>query len=476
MPSRLNRALEAKFMFSGDSQLRLQTIVRLRWVGVIGQILALCVVYFWFGFDLPIGPCLTVIAVSAWVNVFLAIRYPARHRLSVNFATGLLAYDIIQLASLLYLTGGIDNPFTMLIVAPVTVSAATLPLVYTVGLGLLALACTWLLAFHSMPLPWYVEPPFALPFLYKIGILAAVTASMPFLAIYVWRLTQEGRQMSAALAATELVLAREQKLHALDGLAAAAAHELGTPLSTITLVTNELDRQIAKDNPHRDDILLLRSQAQRCREILQKLTRHPPDEDPLHGSLTVKEMLHEAAAPYMDGAASIKIRTAPAETATGPDARHPLASRRPGVIYGLGNIIENAADYAQARVDISSEWDGQSVTVVIADDGPGFKPDVIDTLGEPYVTTRSDGRKERRSGTKVAGMGLGFFIAKTLLERSGARLNLENRALPEHGAIVRISWPRAAFEAPIANRETEIPRPARRVEPPGPNDPISDLI
>ena len=313
MVGQLNRTFESKASFSGDSQLRLQTIVRLRWIGVLGQIFALCVVYFWLGFDLPIGPCLTIIAVSAWVNVFLAIYYPARHRLSVNFATALLAYDIVQLASLLYLTGGIDNPFTMLIVAPVTVSAATLPLTYTIGLGLLALACTWLLAFYAMPLPWYVDPPLALPFLYKIGILSAVTASMPFLAIYVWRLTQEGRQMSAALAATEHVLAREQKLHALDGLAAAAAHELGTPLSTITLVTNELVRQLAKDNPYHEDVVLLRSQAQRCREILQKLTRHPPDEDPLHGSLTVKEMLHEAAAPYADGPIAIRINTAPSE-------------------------------------------------------------------------------------------------------------------------------------------------------------------
>ncbi|WP_295555762.1 ActS/PrrB/RegB family redox-sensitive histidine kinase [uncultured Hyphomicrobium sp.] len=476
MTGHLNKTFESKASFSGDSQLRLQTIVRLRWVGVIGQILALCVVYFWLGFNLPIGPCLTVIAVSAWVNVFLAIYYPARHRLSVNFATALLAYDIIQLASLLYLTGGIDNPFTMLIVAPVTVSAATLPLVYTVGLGLLALVCTWLLAFYAMPLPWYDAPPLALPFLYKVGIVSAVTASMPFLALYVWRLTQEGRQMSEALAATEHVLSREQKLHALDGLAAAAAHELGTPLSTLTLVTNELERQMAKDDPHREDILLLRSQAQRCREILQKLTRHPPDEDPLHGSLNVMEMLHDAAVPYMDGRKAVHIRAAPSAAAAGPAARQPVGIRRPGVLYGLGNIIENAADYAESRVEITAEWDAQTVTAVIADDGPGFKPDVIDNLGEPYVTTRGAGRKERKSGNKVSGMGLGFFIAKTLLERSGARLHLDNREAPAHGAVVRIVWPRSAFETTTSTADERIPRPTLRREPPGPDDPISDAI
>lgn len=475
MVQRIARLSEPNFAFRGDSQLRLQTIVRLRWFGVLGQIFALSVVYFWLGFDLPAGACLTIIAVSAWVNVFLAIRYPARHRLSVNFATVLLAYDIVQLASLLYLTGGIDNPFTMLIVAPVTVSAATLPLGHTIGLGLLALACTAFLSFYALPLPWYLDPPLTHPLLYKIGILSAVAASMPFLAIYVWRLTKEGRQMSAALAATELVLSREQKLHALDGLAAAAAHELGTPLSTITLVTNELDRQIDKNNPIRDDIVLLRSQAQRCREILQKLTRHPPDEDPLHATLTVKELLHEAAAPYLDGHAKIVISAYPTSSATGPEARQPTGLRRPGLIYGIGNLIENAADYAESRVEISAEWDGQTVVVLIADDGPGFKPEVIDNLGEPYVTTRSAGRKDK-SGGKVGGLGLGFFIAKTLLERSGARFHFDNRAAPEHGAMVRITWPRAAFEAMPEAREGKVPFPARRREPPAPGDPISDAI
>jgi two-component system sensor histidine kinase RegB len=281
--------------------------------------------------------------------------------------------------------------------------------------------------------------------MYKFGVLAAVAASMPFLALYVWRLTQEGRQMSAALAATEHVLAREQKLHAIDGLAAAAAHELGTPLSTITLVTTELERQLAPDSPYREDILLLRSQAQRCRDILQKLTRHPEDSDPLHSSLSVAEMLHEAANPYHGDRAPLHISTAPSPAASGPEARQPVGVRRPGVIYGLGNIIENAVDFAETRVDIRAEWDQSTVTVTIADDGPGFRAEVFDNLGEPYVTTRPADEK-KGGGEKTSGLGLGFFIAKTLLERSGARIALENQQLPRHGDIVRIIWPRRAFE------------------------------
>jgi two-component system, sensor histidine kinase RegB len=471
--TRFRQRSDPRLNYGTESRLRLQTIVRLRWLGVAGQLLAVCLVHFVLGFPLPIGAALICIAMSSWVNVYLSIRYPGRHRLSVNFATALLAYDIVQLAALLYLTGGIDNPFTMLIVAPVTVSAATLPLGNTIALGVLALAATSFIALYHMPLPW--QPPLDVmhPLLYKFGILAAVAASMPFLALYVWRLTKEGVQMAAALSATELVLAREQKLHALDGLAAAAAHELGTPLSTITLVTNELERQMPKDSPHREDILLLRSQAQRCREILQKLTRHPPDEDPLHASLTVTEMLHEGAAPYFGARSPVYIRAQPSPGATGPAARQPVGSRRPGVIYGLGNIIENAVDFAESRVDIVAEWDPQGVTVTISDDGPGFPPEIIDNLGEPYVTTRSSASRRRRGGEKVSGLGLGFFIAKTLLERSGAKLGLENKELPGHGAIVKIYWPRRAFEASLEARSHPA-QPINRPLPPA--EPITDPI
>lgn len=444
-----------------DSQLRLQTIVRLRWLAVLGQLLAIGIVALVLGFDVPLGPCFVFIAMSAWLNVFLSIRYPARHRLSARFATLLLAYDIVQLAALLYLTGGIDNPFMMLIVAPVTVSAATLPITNTILLGALAAGATVFLTWHHLPLPWLDNASLVHPPLYRLGILAAVIAGMTFLALYSWRLAKESRQMSAALTATELVLAREQKLHALDGLAAAAAHELGTPLSTITLVTNELERQLDKASPYLEDIQLLREQAQRCREILRKLTRHPAEKDPLHESVTVAEMLSEAAEPYHTVRVPIVISCEPGEGVTGAEARTPVALRRPGVIYGLGNIIENAIDFAQSRVDASARWDGDQVIVTISDDGPGFKPEIIDTLGEPYVTTRrAEGRKaeaRKKNGSKVSGLGLGFFIAKTLLERSGARLTLENRAAPGHGAVVRILWPRAAFEARVDGQVDDEP-------------------
>lgn len=427
-----------------NSRLRLHTIVRLRWIAVLGQLAAISFVSFGLGFYVPIGAALTVIALSAWLNVFLAVWYPSRHRLSIPYATGLLVYDILQLAALLFLTGGMDNPFTMLMVAPVTVSAATLPLRNTVALGLLALgAAAFLVRFHE-PLPWYPGVELELPIIYKLGAFAALCVSTTFIGLYAWRLTKESRQMSAALAATDIVLAREQKLHALDGLAAAAAHELGTPLSTIVLVTKELEHTVKSGSPMAEDLALLKQQALRCREILQKLTRHPGEEDPMHARVSVRAMLEEAAEPYYSEKITINIVAAPAADTAAPGHRQAEVERRPGVIYGLGNIIENASEFATSRVDVRAEWSASGLVVTIADDGPGFRAEVMDNIGEPYVTTRpttetADGMLDEDS----TGLGLGFFIAKTLLERSGATVSLANRSGAQTGAIVTVSWPRA---------------------------------
>lgn len=249
--------------------------------------------------------------------------------------------------------------------------------------------------------------------------------------------------MSAALAATDVVLAREQKLHALDGLAAAAAHELGTPLSTIVLVTKELENTIKPGEPIADDIALLKTQALRCREILQKLTRHPGEEDPMHARVSVRVMLEEAAEPYFSDKIAINLSAAPAADMPSDVRRQPEVQRRPGVIYGLGNIIENATEFARSRVDVKAEWNSSGLVVTISDDGPGFPPEIIENIGEPYVTTRPAERQDGVLDEDTTGLGLGFFIAKTLLERSGATVSLANRTRGGTGAIVTVSWPRA---------------------------------
>ena len=425
-----------------QSRLRLQTALRLRWFGVIGQLVTVCFVYLGLGFPLPFGICLAFIALSAWLNVFLRILYPARTRLSTALATSLLAYDVLQLAALLYLTGGVQNPFTFLLVAPVTVSAATLPPLNTIALGVIAAAAAMLLVFYHLPLPWPRETPLHLPMLYSVGLLASVLSGMIFLALYAWRLAKEGRQMADALAATEMVLAREQQLHALDGLAAAAAHELGTPLSTIAVIAKELSRDAPAGSQLTEDLALLQTQAVRCREILRKLTRGPTEPDPLHARMSITQLIEEAAGPYRGFGAEIVVRAAPEP---GGPPQEPVGERQPGVLYGFGNLVENAVDFARERVEITASWSARQVVIEIADDGPGFAADVMDALGEPYITTRP-ARRGQAKDAGPAGLGLGYFIAKTLLERSGAAVTLDNRERPSRGAIVRITWPREAFE------------------------------
>ncbi|MBK9078470.1 MAG: ActS/PrrB/RegB family redox-sensitive histidine kinase [Hyphomicrobium sp.] len=426
-----------------DSQLRLVTSVRLRWAAVLGQLVAVAVVMGIYGFPMEAGRCLVLIAMSAWLNVYLSIRYPARHRLSTFAATGLLAYDILQLAGLLYFTGGIQNPFSVLLVAPVTVAASTLAPRYAAALGVFVVVCSVVLVVEYYPLPWYEGLRVELPRDYKFGLVAALGAATSFLAFNAWRLNNEGRQMSAALAATDMVLASEQRLHALDGLAAAAAHELGTPLSTIVLVAKELEHELGADSRYREDLQLLHTQAKRCREILQKLTRSPDDQDPMHASITIQELLDEASIAHRGRGKQIVVSAHPITKVSAPPADEPLGIRRPGVIYGLGNIIENAIGFAASEVQIDARWTGTDVSVTISDDGPGFAPELMDTIGEPYVTSR---RYQDRGDKGHSGLGLGFFIAKTLLERSGASVNFSNRKMPLTGAIVQVVWPRAAFE------------------------------
>lgn len=434
----------------GTSRLRLQTIVRLRWLAVIGQTATVATVHWILGFDLPIGLCFLVIALSAWLNIFLRIRYPASHRLKTLYASLMLGYDTLQLAVLLYLTGGLQNPFALLIVVPVTVSASTLPPRHTIVLGALAIAASTVLTQFHMPLPWTEPGTLTLPNAYVTGIWVADVSGIVFIGLYAWRIAKEARQMSDALTATELVLAHEHQLSALDGLAAAAAHELGTPLSTITVVAKEMLRELPEDSPYREDLTLLHTQAQRCREILSTLTLRESEPDAMFACVPLSDLLAEVVEPHRDLGIEIDIRSN-RQSGPGPDgeaSREPVSPRNPGVLYGLGNLIENAVDFASSRVEIDAEWDNSTVTVRVQDDGPGFEPAVLEHLGEPYVTTRSANQSNGQDGDDTMGLGLGFFIAKTLLERSGAHLAMANRATPETGALITVVWPRESMDVP----------------------------
>ncbi len=421
--------------------LRVLTLIRLRWLAVFGQLTTIVVVYFIFEWPLPLSLCVAAIALSAWLNIFLGLRHRANARLSDRHSSWILAYDVAQLAVLLYLTGGLQNPFAFLFLVPVTVSASSLPLERTLLLGALAFSLSTILAFYHMPLPWDPEVRLNLPRFYLFGVWSAVLCGTAFAAMFAWRISEETRQMSAALAATEMVLAREQQLSALDGLAAAAAHELGTPLATIQLVAKELTRELPEAGSHQEDLELLNSQAARCREILAQLASRANAGDAMHASFSFSVMLEEMVEPLRGSGVHIDV-----SLPDDPDADEPTLPRNPGILFGLGNLLENAVDFAESKVEVQASWTQDELRLIIKDDGPGISQDVIDRLGEPYVTTRPGYAGEAEEvGEDHQGMGLGFFIAKTLLERSGATVVLAQRPSPESGALATVLWPRSAF-------------------------------
>src|SRR5919197_4308855 len=417
---------------------RLDTLVRLRWVAVIGQTTAVLVVYYGLDFELPIWACLAVIVLAAWLNVALRVRFRVTQRVEPDRAAWLFAFDIAEIAILLFLTGGLQNPFSFLLLGPVLLSATALPPRMIGILGGFAALCATVLAFYSYPLPWDPDETLKLPSIYVMGVWIATLLALGFIAVHAWQLAEESRQLADALAATELVLAREQHLSQLDGLAAAAAHELGTPLATITLIAKELQLAIKPNSEHADDVRLLNEQAKRCRAILAKLTELSSGAP--FDRMKLSTLIEEVVAPHRNFGVAINVALSAGEAA------EPVGGRNPAILYGLGNLLENAVDFAHERVEVAAAWNGQDVAVTITDDGPGFAPEVMDRIGEPYVTNR----RRRNVDGEASGLGLGFFIAKTLLERSGARLDFENRAFPDRGAIVRVRWERNDFERATA--------------------------
>ena len=415
-------------------RVRLRTLILLRWLAVTGQTMAVIVVFYGLGFDLPLGACLGVIAASAWVNAWLSLAMPTQ-RFAKDWEAFLqLAYDLIQLMVLLALTGGLTNPFSVMLVGPVVIAVAALPGRWWLTLAAIAIVGSISLSIWHLPLPWSDAEAVVLPSTYRAGIWVALAIAIAFTAVYAWRVGFEAQRMGAALAATQSVLAREQRLSALGALAAAAAHELGTPLATIQLTAKEMLRA-AQDDLSREDADLIISQAQRCREILQRLSQSShTTADKMHERIGLRELMDEAAAPLKGLDAHVVVKLAP--TPEHPDA--PVLKRQTELLYGLGNFIENAVDFAQTEVQIIGAWSDTQLNIVVQDDGPGFPPDILAKLGEPYVTTR-------RSQPGYGGLGLGVFIAVTLIERIGGTVDLTNAA--EGGARVSLTLPRAALEA-----------------------------
>ncbi len=434
-----------------DAGLRLDTLIRLRWLAIVGQSLAVLGVHLALGFPLPLWLCLAAIGASVLLNVVLRLHFMSSRRLMAAETLVFMVFDSVQLAVLLFLTGGMLNPFSFLFLVPMVICAANLPMRHTVMLGGLIVLLSGLLTFWHLPLPWFATSVFNAPMLYIIGMWLSLLAAMAFMSIYAARVAHESRQISRALAATELVLAREQHLSQLDGLAAAAAHELGTPLGTIALVVKEMERSLAQPMPAQpllDDIRLLQQQVQRCRTILARLTSLETDGDAPFDKLTLTHLLDEVAAPHRGFGIDITLDLA-------GEGAEPIHQRNAALLHSLGNLVENAVDFAEHEVVITARWTSSAVTLDILDDGPGFSADVLEHLGEPYISSRTHSRSEKDAGSSTTGfgMGLGFFIAKTLLQRMGAQLRVHSRPAPQHGAHLHLVWPRAALDTCAPSRQ-----------------------
>jgi two-component system sensor histidine kinase RegB len=417
-------------------RLRLNTLIGLRWLAVGGQTLAILVGYFGIGLKFPIAACLAVVAASAMLNLILRWRFPVSKRLSERTATLLLAYDVLQLAALLFLTGGIANPFAILFLAPVTIAATSLALRQTLALLGLALICASVLARWSLPIAWSGGETLSLPRVYVVGLWTALIVSAAFVAFYAHRVAAEAGQTASALAATELVLARAQHLSQLDGLAAAAAHELSTPLATIALIVREMAAHPAPDEAASDDLQLVEQSVDRCRSILSKLSApRELSSQALEFSSPI-ELLETAAAPHRLMGVSITVE------GQGPDPA-PRCPYNPGVLSALGNLIENAVGFAENAVVIRATWTHSTVAIEIADDGDGFPPNVLSRIGEPYL---SQGERLRRDQGGGGRQGLGLFIAAVFIKRSGGALDFANAKPPAKGAIVAVHWPRPVYE------------------------------
>ncbi len=409
---------------TGERRARLRTLTLIRWVAIVGQGFTILLVDLSFGFNLPLVPLLGAVALSAAINLYLELRFGATTRLTERAASLLLGYDLLQLTFLLALTGGLQNPFSVLLIVPITLSATILSLTTTIFLCIMVTICATLLGLYPSLLPWAGEG-LTLPGLYILAVWVALVLSSGLIAAYAWRVADEARRLADALAATQMALAREQQMSALGGLAAAAAHELGSPLATIAVTAKELANNIPHDSPMAEDIAELVGQSQRCREILASLSKERTNDD--HAAFTkipLGNLLETLAESYRRPGVTVTVEVQDFAKGGRPE---PLWIPTPELKHALGNLIDNAIQFATRAVVITVGLHVDRLDIIIEDDGPGFSPEVLDWVGEPYVSTRHS----------IGGLGLGVFIAQTLLARNGATLQFDNLST---GAQVVVSW------------------------------------
>ena len=424
--------------------MRLRTLVMVRWFAIVGQVLALVAGQQIYGLQLALWPCAIAIGLSVLTNLLAVIIFPGSRRLSEPETVLTLLFDTLQLSLLLALTGGLNNPFALLIIAPVTIAATVLPTRSTLLIAGCAVGMITIVGLVHIPLRTANNALLEMPIVFVFGFWLAIVTGIIFISIYTRRVTAEMTSMSEALLATQMALAREQKLTDLGGVVAATAHELGTPLATIKLVSAELMEELQDDEELHIDAQLIREQAERCGDILRSMGRAGKDD--LHLRITPwSALVREAAEPHLDRGKNVSFVF---DNNSEFDPDQPISFRKPEVIHGLRNLIQNAVDFARSEVRIDVGWNQYELFITISDDGYGFAPQIINRIGDPFVSRRKRSPKNiDRPG--YDGMGLGLFIAKTLLERSGAELEFLNASEGPflQGAMVRGVWPRRKLEA-----------------------------
>ncbi|MEM9059410.1 MAG: ActS/PrrB/RegB family redox-sensitive histidine kinase [Pseudomonadota bacterium] len=412
--------------------MRLRTLLMLRWMAIAGQAATVLLATQVMAFQLPLTMCALVLSASVSLNIVMHIVHPSEKRLSERGTLFSLLFDLSQLVVMLMLCGGLSNPFAVLILAPVTIAATALRLRSTIVVSVAALLSIPFMALLHLPLVQADGSELQIPSLLRYAVAAALAIGVTFVALYSRRVTVESYAMSEALSATQIALSREQRLAAIGGIAAAAAHELGTPLATIKLVAGELAHELEDSPELAEDIALIQSEADRCGAIMADLSQGGRDDR--HVKLApISSVIEEAARPHANRGKDLHIRIdGLVASEVGDD--QPTIRRSPELIHGLRNAIQNAVDFAEATVWIDAAIVESRLRIAVGDDGPGFGTDILPKLGEPYVSTRARGERKDDEGS-YEGMGLGLFIARTLLERTGATLAFANGTDTRRGAV-----------------------------------------